>query len=158
MSEQTDQKRPGGLTAIAVINFIWSAGSALYTVSLALLILALGQVSEEIEQGFEDEQQREMLEFFRDNMGLLYGLTAIAAATTILLIASGVGYLQQKKFLGRTLGIGYAVLSIAGTLLPAAMTPADAGGGFNLESIVFLVYPALTLILLNSTFKHDFIR
>ena len=32
------------------------------------------------------------------------------------------------------------------------------GGGFNIGTIIGLVYPLLTLALLNTTFKDDFVR
>jgi hypothetical protein len=34
----------------------------------------------------------------------------------------------------------------------------DAGGGFNLGTILGLVYPVITLFLLNTTFKEDFVN
>jgi len=37
------------------------------------------------------------------------------------------------------------------------MTPADAGGGFNLLRMIGLIYPIVTLILINTTFKEDFV-
>jgi NADH:ubiquinone oxidoreductase subunit 6 (subunit J) len=77
---------------------------------------------------------------------------------SVLLLLSGIGYLQQKRFLGRTLGIVYALLAIGFAVLAAMAMPEEIGGGFALGTIVGLVYPVLTLLLLNVTFKHDFIR
>jgi hypothetical protein len=34
----------------------------------------------------------------------------------------------------------------------------EVGGGFNTGTILDLVYALLTLVLLNTTFKHDFTR
>lgn len=90
---------------------------------------------------------------------MLLAVIAVSAIATLLQIVSGIGYLQQKKFLGRTLGNAYAVLSVVSGLIPALMiSDPDAGGGFQIGTIVGLVYPVLTLVLLNTTFKHDFIR
>jgi len=75
-----------------------------------------------------------------------------------LLIASGVGYLKQKRFLGRTLGSVYAGLSILASIVSSAMLSTELGGGFSILTIVGLIYPVLTLVLLNGTFKHDLVR
>ena len=83
---------------------------------------------------------------------------ALTAVSAFLLIASGVGYLQQKRTLGRTLGSVYAVLSIGSSLVSAALMPEELGGGANIGTMVGLVYPVLTLVLLNTTFKHDLVR
>ena len=91
-------------------------------------------------------------------MPLFYFMLAGMAVGAFLLIASGVGYLKQKKVLGRGFGNTYAVLSIATALVGASLVSEKAGGGFTIGTIVGLIYPVLTLILLNGTFKHDFIR
>ena len=107
----------------------------------------------------QDEATREAVRAWEEaGAGMLYLSLLLSAATATLLIASGVGYLKQKKFLGRTLGNVYAVISILATVLSALITPADAGGGFNLLTMIWLIYPVLTLLLLNTTFKEDFIR
>ena len=91
-------------------------------------------------------------------MGFFYLILILSLLGTILMIASGVGYLQQKKFLGRTLGSAYALLSILQALISGMLLAEEAGGGFGLTTLVGLIYPVLTLILLNTTFKEDFVR
>ena len=75
---------------------------------------------------------------------------ALTAAGAILLISSGVGYLKQRKFLGRSLGNAYAVCSLAGTAINLAVIH----GGFGIGTIIGLIWPVLTLILVNTTFKE----
>jgi hypothetical protein len=69
-----------------------------------------------------------------------------------------VGYLKLKKFLGRTLGNVYAVMSVVYSIGSALLLPVTLGGGFNIMAIVGLIYQVLTLILLNTTFKEDFVN
>ena len=56
------------------------------------------------------------------------------------------------------LGNAYAILAIVSSVVSGLVVSAEAGGGFNIGTIVGLVYPVLTLALLNTTFKEDFIR
>jgi hypothetical protein len=91
-------------------------------------------------------------------MPLFYIMLIAMAVSAILLIASGVGYLQQKKVLGRGCGNTYAIVSIVVSVAMGVMVTEKAGGGFNIGTIIGLIYPVLTLILLNGTFKHDFVR
>lgn len=150
----SEGKRPGGLTALAVINFVFGGFSALGALGMAALLALMGTVADS-----GDEHAKEMAKAWEEmGMGLFYFLLAMMAVSAFLLIASGVGYLQQKKVLGRSLGNGYAALAILSSLLMGLMVSDKAGGGFNIGTIIGLIYPVLTLILLNGTFKHDFVR
>jgi hypothetical protein len=153
-------KRPGGLTALAVLNFVFGGFSVLGVLAMAAVLALLGSdaATEAIAESGDEEARKVAEAWEKIGTGLFYGMLALSAATAALLIASGVGYLQQKRFLGRTLGNTYAVLSIASSLLFGLMIHEDAGGGFNIGTILGLVYPVLTLLLLNGTFKEDFIR
>jgi hypothetical protein len=71
---------------------------------------------------------------------------------------SGVGYLKLKKFLGRTIGNVYAIVSIVYSAASPFLLPAALGGGFGIAAIIGLIYPLLTLILLNTTFREDFVN
>lgn len=154
----SEGKRPGGLTALAVLNFVFGGFGALGLLAMAALLAFIGAVADSGSEG--QEAANEIARTWEEiGLGLFYAVLALSAVSTILMIASGVGYLQQKKFLGRTLGNGYAVTSILSSLIMAlGVQDPEVGGGFNIGTIVGLVYPALTLILLNTTFKEDFIR
>ena len=71
-----------------------------------------------------------------------------------LLIVSGIGYIGQRKFLGQRVGSIYGMIGIAGTVLVLLV----AKTGFGIETIIGLTYPILTLVLLNTTFKDDFVN
>ena len=150
-------KRPGGLTALAVINFIFGGLNALSVLGLVAALALVGVV--ESTSGEGDDGFREVAKAFEEiGLGYLYLILAISLVEAILLVVSGVGYLKQKRFLGRKLGNTYGILAIAGGLLGAFTISAEAGGGLSMGTIAGLIYPALTLILLNGTFKEDFIN
>lgn len=155
----SEGKRPGGLTALAVINFVFGGFGALGSLGMLAIMAFINVAAQSADNEGANEAQREMAKAWEEiGMGFFYLILLLGAVSAMLLIASGVGYLQQKKFLGRTLGNAYAVISIASSLLMGVMITSDAGGGFNIGTIIGLVYPVLTLILLNGTFKEDFVR
>jgi hypothetical protein len=148
----TEGKRPGGLTALAVINFVFAGLSLLSLAGMAAMFAFMGQVPTDQ----MDEAQRAQFEAFQ-NMGtpLLVLLSALNVVTAVLLILSGIGYLQQKRFLGRIIGSTYAIVSIVAGIVSGVMFGPELGGGFNIMTLVGLLYPVLTLILINTTFKDD---
>jgi hypothetical protein len=151
----SEEKRPGGLTALAVINFVFSGWGFLSLLGLAAFFAFIGAIPTEELQ----EPQRSQFEAFK-NMGVLlfvfiFGLTLVSS---VLLLLSGIGYLKQKKFLGRIIGNIYAIIAIVSSVITGMMFPTELGGGFNIGSIIGLIYPVLTLILLNTTFRDDLIN
>jgi hypothetical protein len=83
-------------------------------------------------------------------------LTFLSLIPVALLIVSGVGYLKQKKMLGRMIGNLYAVISIILGIAGVALIDEEITGGFSVGSLIEFIYPVLTLFLLNVTFKDDF--
>ena len=152
----SEGKRPGGLTALAVLNFVFGGFSMLGILVMFGIMAVLNAVDGNAEV---DEAKREMAKAWElIGIGLFYAMLVIGAVTAILLILSGIGYLKQKKFLGRTLGNVYAILSIGSSAATGVLVSIEAGGGFNIGTILGLVYPLLTLVLLNTTFKEDFVQ
>ena len=145
-------KRPGGLTALAVLNFIFSGWGLLGIMGTITMIVLFGKLAENM-----DEQARTQWEALQA-IGLpwLIGLLALSALSSILLLFSGIGYIKQKKFLGRTLGNAYAILAMISGVASALIMKPEIGGGFTIGAIIGFIYPLLTLILLNTTFKEDF--
>ena len=134
--------RPGGLTALAVLNFIFAGLSALGVLGLAM---ALGLAK-------TDSKLADELAKVPPGM-LMFGI-GVSLVATILLIVSGIGYLGQKRFLGRILGSAYGVVAIGSGVTNLVLM----GQGFGIMNIVGFIYPALTLLLLNSIFKDDFVN
>jgi hypothetical protein len=146
------EKRPGGLTALAVINFVFAGWSLLGLIGMIALFAFIGMIpTDQME-----EAQRTQLEAFK-NLGLplflfIFVLTIVSA---VLLLLSGIGYIKQKKFMGWGLGNIYAAISIVSSVVSGYLFPPEMGGGFQIGTIIGLIYPVLTLILLNTTFKDD---
>ena len=145
------EKRPGGLTALAVINFVFFGFSIFGLLGLVIMyagIIPTGQMTEE---------QRAPMEALQ-NMGLpvFISVFLLSVTATVLLLLSGIGYLQQKKIMGWVLGNLYAVISIISSIVSVLFITSEMpGGGFTISTIIDLIYPLLTLILLNTTFKDD---
>jgi hypothetical protein len=146
------EKRPGGLTALAVINFIFSGGGFLSLFGFLAFFALRGKIPTDN----MDEVQKAQIAALQ-NLGLptLVFICVLNILSSVLLLMAGIGYLQQKKFLGRTVGNLYAVITIISSIITGIMFSPDLGGGFNIMTIVGLIYPVLTLILINTTFKED---
>ena len=138
-------RRPGGLTALAICNFVFGGLGAFGILALAALL------------GLADEATKaKMMESLEKipNVAMLYVGVVIAIVTVGLMIVSGVGYLRQKRVLGRSLGNAYAICSLGNTLFSLIVI----GQKFGITTIINFVYPVLTLVLLNSTFKDDLVN
>jgi hypothetical protein len=148
----SEEKRPGGLTALAVINFVFSGWGFIGLLGLAVFFTFIGVIPTEELQ----EPQRTQFEAFK-NMGapIFVLIFVLSLISSVLLLLSGIGYLKQKKFLGRIIGNIYAVIAIVSNVVSGMMFASELGGGFNIGSIIGLIYPVLTLILLNTTFRDD---
>jgi hypothetical protein len=144
-----------GQTALAVLNFVFGGFNALGVLGMVAVMALFNAAKDTI----SSDDQRKVAEAWEQiGMGVFYLILFLMAVTSFLLIASGVGYLKQKKVLGRGFGNAYGILSIVYAVMWGLLVSADAGGGFNIGTIISLVYPVLTLALLNGTFKHDFVR
>ncbi len=148
-----EEKRPGGLTALAVINFIFSG---LYLFGLLGWIIIFLVIIGIIPTDQMNEIQKTQMEAFQElGIPVFIFILTLSLISSVLLLLSGIGYLKQKKFLGRNLGNLYAVIDIISSVISGIVLTAETGGGFTIMTMVGLIYPVLTLILLNTTFKED---
>jgi hypothetical protein len=138
-------KRPGGLTALAVLNFVFGGFGAIG----ALLGFAGLSV---IKKGVE-AAEKSGVKYDGQGLTAAYVVILLTGVGALLLIVSGVGYLGQKRMMGRTLGTVYALVSLGGTAVGVV-----TGGGIGVFTIIFSVYPILTLIMVNTTFKDDLVN
>lgn len=143
-----EHKRPGGLTALAVLNFVFGGLGAIGLLAL----FALTSTADTLVTAAE--AQGATVTSSGPGLGAIYAVLAISTLSTILLIVSGIGYLGLKKMLGRTLGNVYGIVSILSSVLGLILLDQPMGVG----TIIGLVYPVLTLALLNTTFKDDFVN
>ena len=148
----SEGKRPGGLTALAVINFVFFGFGLLGLIGWAALFAFVGKIPTDD----MTEIQRNQIEAFQEmGFSLFVAIFALSLVSNVLLLLSGIGYLKQKKVLGWMMGNAYAILSIISSIISALTFPAEIGGGFNIGIIIGLIYPIVTLALLNTTFKED---
>lgn len=137
-------RRPGGLTALAVLNFVFAGLGLLGLLALFALIGAADKA------GALDGASSSV----GVGKGVVYGLLALGIVRMAIMLAAGVGYLGQKKFMGRTLGNVYAILALGDTAIGLALVK----GSFGIGTIIGLIYPILTLVLINTTFKDDLVN
>jgi hypothetical protein len=154
----SEAKRPGGLTALGVLNIILGVVGLLGTGAWFAIISMLGEgESAALDEALEEMQP--MLDAVEQmGQGAFIVWVAISVASSLLLLLAGIGYLKQKRFLGRTLGNTYAVLAIVTSIVGAATAPVELGGGFSIGTVIGLVYPLITLYCVNIVFKQDLVR
>src|SRR5689334_7604528 len=120
-------RRPGGLTALAVINFVMAGFSAIGVLGF----LAIMFMADKLAASAHSPQDRQVLEAIAGvNMGLWIMLLVSSVLALAILIASGIGYLKMRKW-GRTAGNIYALMSLAVQAIEVATLPEEAGGGFQ---------------------------
>jgi hypothetical protein len=153
----SDGKRPGGLTALAVFNFIFGALGVVSALGLAVFIPMLGAMPEESFADMTADQVAQIEALQQVGSGMFITLAILSVVSALLLILSGVGYLKLKRF-GRTLGNAYGITGILSTVGSVLFLPAVLGGGsFTIGTIIGLIYPVLTLVLVNTAFKEDLV-
>ena len=147
-----EEKRPGGLTALAVINFIFSGFGLLSLFGFVAFFALRGKIPTDNMEVVQKAQIEAL-----QNLGLpmLIFICVLNILSSVLLLLAGIGYLKQKKFLGRAIGNIYALITIISNIVSGILFAPELGGGFNIMTMVGLIYPVLTLILLNTTFKED---
>ncbi|HTR52691.1 MAG TPA: hypothetical protein VMJ10_18380 [Kofleriaceae bacterium] len=137
--------RPGGLTALSIFNFVFGGLAGLVNlIGLATIGMLYDTMVEQSKHSGQEVPSK----------GLLIGLSVLAIVRAALLITSAIGYLGQRKFLGRVLGNAYAVLALGSIAFEISQAPQHITP-FNL---VEFVYPLITLFLLNVIFRKDLVR
>jgi hypothetical protein len=149
-----EEKRPGGLTALAVFNFIFSGLNLIGLLGwIVILFVIIGIIPTE---QMNEIQKTQMGAFENLGIPMFIFILVLSIVSGILLLLSGIGYLKQKKVMGRLLGNLYAIINIISSIISGILIDdPEIGGGFNLMTIAGLIYPVLTLILINTTFKDD---
>jgi hypothetical protein len=140
-----ETKRPVGLIAMAVVNFLFGV------IAILGVLAVYGFTKADL---FGDGADRS----FRESAGTTtYVVLATGALIAVLLLASGAGYLARKKFLGRFLGNAYGVVSIV-TVVAIVGVKGTLPDIVALFALVFTAYPIATLVLINSRYKRSLTR
>ena len=149
-----ETKRPGVLTALAVINFILAF---LYIIMNGLAVLTFAFI-DNVPLGNLSEAQAARIEAMKQlstgEIVFMFGPSVIAG---ILLVLAGIGYLKQRKVLGWVMGNIYAAVMILQSIIsPFLLAPALRGGAVALT--ISLAYPVITLILINLVYKKNLVK
>ena len=144
-------KRPGGLTALAVLNFVF-AGFGIIGIPVAMAGLAFLKsqaASGRLPPGFK------MPPLPPDEV--FYMQMFLSFILAVMLLVSGVGYIKMGKVAGYVFGNVYALVNIAGDVTVIALNPKALAGGLGIVGLLIdAIYPVLTLILLNGPFRKVF--
>ena len=133
----SQSQRPGGLTALAVINFVLGGFGSLGII-VSVLFYSFSDELFDAATGAELSSAEVMIQFI------------LSLVTAVLLIASGVGYLGQRKMLGFILGNLYGVVGLASSVIGIMLYE------FETINLLGFIYPIMTLLLLQIVFKDDF--
>jgi len=136
--------RPGGLMALAICNFLFAGLAGLNVLGLVVFLTMAAPRGGQTPRGMPSEM-------------MLIAMVALGAVGGVLLVLSGIGYIMTKKFLGRVLGTIYGLLALSSSIF-AIVVFTNAGGDVGLLNLVGIIYPVLTIVLLNTTFRNDFVN
>jgi hypothetical protein len=171
--------RPGGLTALAVFNFVFAVlqffSAATSLTAPILMPLAIEQAerakaaetraadSEPVETREQPSTQDKSLEdmkkanqLIQANRPLMFLSGGIEGVLGVLLVISGIGYLKQRQAMGRRLGTFYALVEIVWGVAAGFYVNQVMHQEFSLWSVIGFIYPVVTLLCLQVIFKHDF--
>jgi hypothetical protein len=147
---EEEVKRPGGLTALAVINFIFAG---LGIIGSAFSLFSRSVINNISTSGMPEAQRAKIEAFQRIDPSLYSTMIFLGLIGAILLFLSGIGYLKQKKVLGRIIGNIYGFYGIVSVIINYMIMPKELFGTFSI--ILGITYPVITLILLDTVFKND---
>ena len=153
--------RPGGLTALAVINIIFS---------ILLIFIMIGRIVEYVQirswetnsQGIEFQEnvrfRNVRIDAMKETGATTYiGLSVSTGVLGVFMFLSAIGYFKQKRYLGYIGGNFAAFFSIIFIILTITTLPRILGGGVNMHYLLVLFYSGLTLFLVNVTFRQDLV-
>jgi hypothetical protein len=134
--------RPGGLTALAVFNFV---------VAFFYLLAGIGLL---VAVANPEGRSGQLATTSETLIGIQAAYSLVDVA---LLIVAGIGYLKLKRVLGRWVGTIEAVLGLCFFGFTLGVT-LHAGGAFRLSSLNYVVYPGITLVLLHIVFRENLVE
>jgi len=140
---------------MAILNFVLGALVLMQVPAMAML-LAMHDGALPGSRSEENKVAVELVE--KAGKPLIATAMALYGLTSLVQILAGFGYLKMRRFLGRGLGNVYVILAIALSLTWGIGTASARGGGFNLGLILNLVYPLITVVLINTTFREDLVN
>ena len=158
-----DQLKPGGAAALGAAALLYKQGQgAAAEALLAKTVRGDPAAKDGVESRPEKMENlkklRETDQLMKKQASLIMLGGALDLVFMILLILAGIGYLKQRRVLGKIVGTVYAVTAIlwgAGALFYFQQATGQSAG---IGSLIGFIVPGVTLILLHLTFKDDFIN
>jgi len=138
--------RPGGLTALAVVNFVFFGLSLL---GLLTVVFLLNADPDEFEK---DPAAQARIKLMQEHKQEVYTEMGLSVGVGVVLLLAGLGYIGQKRILGRWLGNLYGLAGLGLVAFQLTYVP------FGIEHMMGFIYPVLTVALLNTTFRHDLVH
>lgn len=173
--------RPGGLTALAVINFVFGGLGVIRALYVMMLPVVLPWAQEQAgrherdrsetraAQGRDElplaesrrraagkKEEERLLRAVKENPKAFVLDGGVSVLLAVLMVVGGVGYLKLKRGLGRGVGILYALLSMGWSSVEFAWLNKRLETDFSLLGLVSFIYPAVTLLCLWFVFRDDF--
>jgi hypothetical protein len=149
VTTQPEMQRPFGLVLMTALNLgigLMNVGAAVQC-GLALKM----RLDPSTQVGFDVAVATGLMALPTWFLGYVIAVSALKAG---LLFASGIGYFNFKRVLGRYLGNTYAVVSLADSAVVALALPYPITGA----SIIAMLYALFTLLALNTMFKPILVR
>jgi hypothetical protein len=147
---EEEVKRPGGLTALAVINFILGGFGI---IGSALSFFSMRMIGNMATDGMPEAAKAKIEAFQSIDPAMFTIMIIMSIVSALLLLLSGIGYLKQKRVLGRIIGNIYGFYGISSVIISYLTMPKELFG--NISAIIGIIYPTLTLVLLDTVFKND---
>ncbi len=142
-------KRPGGLTALAVLNFVFGGLGLIFSIIGIIGVGAMMAMAAGAAKALGGSAAMAAM----PSAAVLYGQLGIGLLASILEIVAGIGYLGQKKS-GRTMGNAFAILGVVSVIMSIVLVHS----GFGFSAILGLVWPGLTLFFINTTYKNNLVN
>lgn len=124
---------------MAVINFVIAGVLGLGLLALLIILAGAGEQPKGVTQSY------------------LYVRAFFLVGDVALLVIAGVGYLRMRRVMGRWLGSAEAIYSLVFFGYVLAFTLGE-GHPFMFSTLQQLIYPGITLVLLNWVFRENLVN
>lgn len=158
--------RPGGMTALAIVAFVFAGLELLAAMSLvsAFVMLQSGfdidaaearadafQEGEDIEGPVIDKQGLQVFRSIQRHPKAYYLNLFLHILAIPALVVGGIGILKMRRGIGRNLG-GLAAFIVLGASAQSVIMQ-----GMTMKALADMVFPALMLVYLFVVFRKDFV-
>jgi len=154
--------RPSGLTALAVIQFLFGVGQFFEVLSLTLLRFVFGPAELERAGGRRRGPSAEELEYLRElievplpSFSLLLGLLLLSC---LLFLLTGLGLLRRKRWLGRHASTLFVLVEFGALATALLLFPESYLRELGIGLIRMIFYPLFLLACVHLVFRRDLVN